>query len=211
MEMELKNLIDKIKQDGVAHAEAESAKIIQDARAKAEDIIIKAGKEGQDIIANAKQEAGNFRKSSETALKQAARDTLLALRVRVSEFFARVVKDKVAKELHPEALKDIIIKAVEHSIKAGIADIEVVLNDKDKQALEKILFAELRKGARERVTLQEKQGMQGGFRIGAKGAGSYLDFTDQAIADGFRRYLNPKLVDALDIDLGLKQDADNAK
>ena len=211
MEMELKGLIEKIKQDGVAQAEADAAKIIKDAQAKAEDIIIKSTKEGQNIIANAKQEGENFRKSSETALKQAARDALLALRVRVSEFFARVIKDKVAEELNPEALKDIIIKAVEHSIKAGITDIEIVLNDKDKQVLEKTLFAALRKEAKERVLLQEKQGVQGGFRIGAKGAGSYLDFTDQAIADGFRRYLNPKLVDALDIDLGLKQDAGDAK
>ena len=211
MEMELKGLIEKIKQDGVAQAEADAAKIIGDAQARAEGIIIKSTKEGQNIIVNAKQEAENFRKSSETALKQAARDALLALRVRVSEFFARVVKDKVAEELHPEALKDIIIKAVEHSIKAGIMDIEIVLNDKDKQALEKILFAALRKEAKEKVLLQEKESIQGGFRIGAKGSGSYLDFTDQAIADGFRRYLNPKLVDALDIDLGLKQDAGDAK
>ena len=211
MEMELKGLIEKIKQDGVAQAEEDAAKIIKDAQAKAENIIIKSTKEGQNIIANAKQEGENFRKSSETALKQAARDALLALRVRVSEFFARVVKDKVAEELHPEALKDIIIKAVEHSIKEGITDIEIVLNDKDKQVLEKILFAALREEAREKVLLQGKQSVQGGFRIGAKGAGSYLDFTDQAIADGFRRYLNPKLVDALDIDLGLKQDAGDAK
>jgi len=211
MEMDLKNLIEKIKQDGVAQAEEDAAKIIQDAKAKAEDIIARSAKEAQNIIANAKQESDNFRKSSETALKQAARDALLALRVRVSEFFARVVKDKVAEELHPEALKDIIIKAVEHSIKEGITDIEIVLNDKDKQALEKILFAALREEARKKVLLQGKQTVQGGFRIGAKGAGSYLDFTDQAIADGFRRYLNPKLVDALDIDLGLKQDAGNDK
>jgi len=211
MEMELKNLIEKIKQDGVAQAEADAAKIIQDAQAKAADIITKSTKDAQRIVSNTQQESENFRKSSETALKQAARDALLALRVRVSEFFARVVKDKVAEELHPEALKDIILKAVEYSMKTGVTDIEIVLNDKDKKALEKILFAALRKEAKERVILQEKQGVQGGFRIGAKGAGSYLDFTDQAIADGFRRYLNPKLVDALDIDLGLKQDAGDAK
>jgi hypothetical protein len=133
------------------------------------------------------------------------------LRVWVSEFFARVVKDKVSEELHAGALKDIIVKAVEHSIKVGIADIEIVLNDKDKHALETILFSELRKEARERVILRDKQGIERGFRIGAKGTGSYLDFTDQAIADGFRRYLNPKLVDALDIDLGLKQDTGDVK
>lgn len=211
MEADLKNLIDKIKQDGVAQAEADASKIVNDARAQADDIIKQAEKEGQDIVFNAKKEADNFKKASDTALKQAARDALLALRVRVSEFFARVVKDKVAEELNPEVLKDLIVKTVEHSIQAGVEEIEIVLSEKDKKALEKTLFATLRKEARERVLLQEKQGVKSGFRIGAKDTGSYLDFTDQAIADGFRRYLNPKLADALDIDLGLKQNSNNAE
>jgi V/A-type H+/Na+-transporting ATPase subunit E len=209
MEADLKNLIEKIKQDGVAQAETDAAKIIKDAQAKASDIINNAKQEGQAIIEGAKQDAENFKKASDTALKQAARDALLALRGRVSEFFARVVKEKVTEELNPEALKDIIVKAVEHAMKEGVAEIEVVLSDKDKKVLEKTLFGALRKEARERVLLQEKQGIKGGFRIGAKGAGSYLDFTDQAIADGFKRYLSPKLADALDIDLGLKENSGN--
>ncbi|MFA5369439.1 MAG: hypothetical protein WC300_01790 [Candidatus Omnitrophota bacterium] len=160
---------------------------------------------------NAKNEAENFRQSSETALKQAARDALLMLRVRVSEFFARVVKNQVARELQPDTLKDIIMKAVEYSVKQGVTDIEVVLNENDKKALEKVLFEALRKEARAQLSLQEKSGIDGGFRIGAKGTGSYIDFTDHAIAEGFRRYLNPKLIDALDIDLGLKQNTHNGK
>ena len=205
MEADLKHLIDKIKQDGVAQAEADAEEIISQAKAQAGSIVVKAKQEAQGIIDKAQAEASNFKKASETALKQASRDALLALRGRVSEFFARVVKEKVSEQLNPETLRDIIVKAVEHSMKEGIAEIEVVLSEKDKQILEKTLFAALRKEARERVILQEKQGVQAGFRIGAKGAGSYLDFTDGAIADGFRRYLSPKLADALDIDLGLKQ------
>jgi V/A-type H+/Na+-transporting ATPase subunit E len=211
MEADLKHLIDKIKQDGIAKAEVDAAKIIKDARAKSDDIIAKATGKAGDIVSSANKEAENFKNASETALKQAARDALLALRVRVSEFFARVVKDKVREELNPATLKEIILKAVEASIKTGITDMEIVLNEKDKKVLEKTLFSALRKEARERVLLQEAQGVQGGFRIGAKGKNSYLDFTDQAIADGFRRYLSPRLVDALDIDLGLKQDQGNDK
>jgi V/A-type H+/Na+-transporting ATPase subunit E len=211
MEADLKNLIEKIKQDGIAQADTDAAKIIKDARAKAEDIAQKAMKEGQGIIADAKKEAENFKKASNIALKQAARDALLALRVRVNEFFARVIKDRVSEELTPGALKDIIVKVVEYAMKEGVAEIDVILSGKDKKILEKTLFTALRKEAREQVLLQQKQGVQGGFRIGAKGAGSYLDFTDQAIADGFRRYLSPKLADALDIDLGLKQESINGE
>jgi V/A-type H+/Na+-transporting ATPase subunit E len=211
MEMNLNNLIEKIKKDGIEQAENEALVIQAQARREAEKSIAQAAAQAKDIIAQAKQEAGHFKESSEAALKQAARDALLALRGRATEFFARVVKDKIAEELHTDALKDIILKAVEYSVREGALDIEIVLSQKDKQDLEKILFTELRKQAQARVILQAKKEINKGFRIGETGAGSYLDFTDQAIADSFSRYLNPRLVDALDIDLGLKQEQPNAE
>ncbi len=211
MTMELKNLIDKIKKDGVEQAETEAAKIIAGAQRQAEGVMNEAQEKAKAIVTRAQDEASAFKVSSDQALKQAARDALLALRGRVTEFFARVVKTNVRDELSPAVLKDIIMQAVEHCIKDGIMDIEVVVSDADKKALEVKLFAALRKEAKEKVLLRAGKGIEKGFRIGARGKDSYLDFTDQAIAEGFKRYLNPKLVDALDIDLGLKQEEKNAE
>lgn len=211
MTMELKNLIDKIKKDGVEQAENEAAKIAADAKLKAQGIIDEAREKAQEIIAQAQEEASSFKASSEQALKQAARDALLTLRDRVTEFFGRVVKMNVQDELSSAVLKDIILQAVEHSIKEGVMDIEVVVSEADKHALEKRLFTALRKEAKGKVVLKTGKGIEKGFRIGERDKDSYLDFTDQAIAEGFKRYLNPKLVDALDIDLGLKQEEKNAE
>ena len=211
MTTELKNLIERIKKDGVEQAESEAAKIAEDAKLKAKEIIDEAGRKAQEIIAAANEDASRLKTSSEHALKQAARDALLSLRGRVTEFFARVVKANVQDELSPTVLKDIILQAVEHCIKEGIMDIEVVVSPADKKALEKKLFAALRKEAKEKVLLKAGKGIEKGFRIGERDKNSYLDFTDQAIAEGFKRYLSPKLVDALDIDLGLKQEEKNAK
>lgn len=211
MAMELKGLIDRIKKDGVEQAEKEAAKIIEDANARAKGVIDESNKRAETIIAGAKNEAERFRASSEQALKQAARDALLTLRGRVMEFFDRVVKSNIQTDLNPTVLKDIILQAVEHSIKSGIMDIEVVVSDKDKKALEKRLFSALRKEAKEKVLLKESKDIGKGFRIGERGKNSYLDFTDQAIVEGFKRYLNPKLVDALDIDLGLKNGGQHTK
>ena len=211
MESDLKNLIDKIKKDGVEQAEQDAAKIITNAKEKAAVIIDNAKATAQTIIDEAKQESARFRQSSEQALKQSARDALLTLRSRVTEFFGRVVKNKVQEELASASLKEIILQAVEHSIKDGMHEIEVVVSEKDKQLLQKTLFASLRKEAKDKVLLKDNKNINKGFRIGEQGKDSYLDFTDQAISDGFKRYLNPKLTDALDIDLGLKQDENNGK
>jgi len=203
MEMELNNLIDKIKKEGVEKAENDAGNIVKEAEAQARKIIEDAEKQKTDLIKEGEKRQAAFKASTEEALKQSARDALLALRDRVTEFFGRVVKDRVSEALTDDALKEVIVKAVESCVKNSSMDIEVLLADKDKRKLEKVLFGALTKEAKTRLKVQSSKSIEKGFRIGEKGKDSYLDFTDQAIADGFKRYLNPKLVEMLDIDLGL--------
>jgi V/A-type H+/Na+-transporting ATPase subunit E len=211
MEANLNSLIEKIKKEGIQQAESDAARIQADAKKQADKTIAQAQEQANSIKDQARQEAEDFKKASEAALKQASRDALLALRGRVTEFFGRVIKDKVAESLSPEVLQTIITKVIEHAVKEGSTDIEIVLSNQDKQSLEKTLFADLSKAAKQAITLQGKKEIESGFRAGEKGKGSYLDFTDHAIAESFRRYLNPRLVDALDIDLGLKQKQPHGK
>jgi len=203
METELKNLLDKIKKEGVEKAESDKEKIIKDAQDKANRVIESANKEKEKIIKEAKVQSDNFSKASEKALKQAARDVLLTLRERANDFFGRVVKEKVSEKLSLDILTKCILKAVENLKKDGIMDIEVLVEKDDRVKLEKALFNALDKEAKKKVITTGKKGMGKGFRIGEKGKESYLDFTDEALAEGFKRYLSPKLVEILDIDLGI--------
>ena len=56
MDVQLQELIDKIKKDGVASAEAEAAKIVEASEKKAESIIADAQEKAAEIIKNAKAE-----------------------------------------------------------------------------------------------------------------------------------------------------------
>ncbi|UCD54678.1 MAG: hypothetical protein JSV93_03915 [Candidatus Omnitrophota bacterium] len=201
MEMELNNLIDKIKREGVEEAEKEAGELVSDAQGKARQIINTAESEKADIIKQAEGEIRNFRKNAEKAVKQAARDALLNLRERVNEFFVRMVKDKISGELTPEVLKEVIIKAIANFRKDGTSDIEVLVSKKDRDELQKSLFKALAKDIK--LTLTGAPGIEKGFRIGEKGKDSYFDFTGEAIAESFTRYLNPKLAEMLNINLGL--------
>ena len=67
MDVQLQELIDKIKKDGVAAAEKDAAKIIADSEKKAEAIIEEAQSKAADIIKSAKSETKKMEK--------AARDT----------------------------------------------------------------------------------------------------------------------------------------
>lgn len=206
MEMELKNLIDKIKKDGVEQAEKEAQEIISRSQDEAKEIIKGAEVKKGQIIKDAETTTQNFKKSAEEAIKQSARDALLTLRERVTEFFDRVLKAKVSEELSPDVLKEVIVKAVENCMESGVLHIEVILSKEDKKSLEKSLFGALAQEAKKHLTLTGKQGINKGFRIGEKDKDSYLDFTDEALAEAFKRYLNPRLAEILNIDLGLNKD-----
>ncbi|MEE8359961.1 MAG: hypothetical protein V3S04_03440 [Candidatus Omnitrophota bacterium] len=205
METELNRLIEKIKREGVEQAESDAAEIIKGAGSKADKIIADADEQASDIIEKAKAQAGDFKTASDKALKQAARDVLLSLRERVVEFFDRVVKSKVSEQFSTDVLKEVIIKAVSNFNKDSDLDIEVVVSEKDKEALKKSLLGAFSKEAKEHFTLKGSPGIDKGFRIGEKGKDSYIDFTDEAITEAFRKYLNPKLVEILDIDLGIEK------
>ncbi len=205
MEMELNSLIDKIKKEGVEQAEKDAGNIIKEAQARAREIAEEAEKTKAGIIKEGKSQVEKLKKAAEKSLEQASRDVLLTLRERVIEFFDRILKDKVSEELEDAALKDMIIKAVSNFKKDGVLDIEILLNDKDKAELKKTLFSALSQEAKAHIKLTSGKGIKKGFRIGKKDKDSYLDFTDEAITEAFKQYLNPKLAEMLDIDLGLNK------
>lgn len=210
MEMELNSLIDKIKQEGVLEAEKCADGIVKEAGEKAKSIVAEAERERGAIIKDAGAKAEALKKNSEKALKRAARDVLLTLREDAAAFFDRIVKEKISGELSPDVLKEVIIKVVGNLRKDGISDIEVLLSEKDKARLEKTLFSAFGEAARKFLKLTATKGIEKGFRVGETGRDSYFDLSDGAIAEAFKKYLNPKLVEMLDIDPGLGKDKANA-
>ena len=80
MDVQLQELIDKIKKDGVATAEAEAAKKIAEAEKKAESIVADAQAKASEIIKNAKAETERMEKASDEAIVQAGRNMLLSFK-----------------------------------------------------------------------------------------------------------------------------------
>ena len=80
MDVQLQELIDKIKKDGVASAEKEAQNIIAAAEAKAKDIEKAAQAKADDIIKTAKAETERMEKASEEAIMQASRNMLLSFK-----------------------------------------------------------------------------------------------------------------------------------
>ena len=96
MEIQLQELIDQIKKDGVEAAETEAKNIIDSAKADAEKIIADAKAQANKILTDAKNENDKMVKSSEDAIRQAGRNLLISFRESVTKELNAIIGEKVA-------------------------------------------------------------------------------------------------------------------
>ena len=198
MEVQLQELIQEIKKEGVMAAEAEAKSIIDAAKKEAEKIVQDARREADRLMANAKSENERTVKSGEEALRQAGRNLLISFRESVTREIKAIVSESVAGAYSSEALAAIIIKCVENWAKMPDAEnIAVILNEKELSEIESLVLAGLNGKINKGITLKANDNFDGGFRIAVNSDGAYYDYSAEAVVDMLSSYLSPKVVKLL--------------
>lgn len=194
MEIQLQELIDQIKKDGVEAAEAQAAAILETAKAEAERIISDANAQADKIMADAKNENERIVKSGEDAIRQAGRNLLISFRESVAKELNAIIGENVSSVYSSGTLPQLIVKAVESWLsKSEATDISVILSGEDLAKLETALLAELKAKMLTGVTLKANDNFDGGFRIAVNGDGAYYDYSKDAVTDMLSNYLSPKI------------------
>ena len=198
MEVQLQELIEQIKNDGVAAAEAEAKTIVDAAKADAEKLIADAQAQADKILAAAKAETERMTKSSEDAIRQAGRNLLISFRESVSRELETIVGENVAAVYSSDAFVKLIISIVENwANKPDAEDIAVILNTQDLNKLEEILLSALKEKMLNGITLKANDNFDGGFRIAVNNGSAYYDYSTEAVVNMLSNYLNPKVTELL--------------
>ena len=198
MELQLSELIEQIKKDGVEAAEAEAKSIIDAANADAEKIVADARREADKILANAKLENERMVKSSEDAIRQASRNLLISFRESVARELKAITEQNVVAVYSSDALAKIIIQVITVCAEnPDNDDISVILNENDLKSLEEILLAGIKEKMLSGVTLKANDNFDGGFRIALNNGSAYYDYSTEAVVDMMSDYLTPKLIKIL--------------
>ncbi len=194
MDVQLQELIDKIKKDGVATAEAEAAKKIAEAEKKAESIVADAQAKAGEIIKNAKAETERMQKASDEAIVQAGRNMLLSFKDSLVAELDGLIQAETAKA----ETKDVLAKLIPETVKAWAknseaSELSVLLGEKDLKALESSLTAELKSEISKGLEIKLDKTLTAGFRIGVKNGAAFYDYSAESLAEMFASYLNPKV------------------
>ena len=198
MEIQLQELIEQIKKDGVAVAEAEAKNIVETAQAEAQKIIADAHAEADKILANAKSENERMVKSSEDAIRQAGRNLLISFRESIARELNAVICENVNAVYSSDALSKLIIKIVEKlAVNSDVGDIEIILNEKDADELQSLILSAIKEKMLKGVTLKPNNNFDGGFRIAVNNGSAYYDYSAEAVVDMLSNYLSPKITKLL--------------
>ena len=194
MDVQLNELIDKIKKDGVAAADKSASELIAQAKKDAEKIIADAKEEAEKIIKAAEEDRVRKEKAGEAAIRQASRNLVLSFRDSITRELSAIVNAETEKAYSSDLLTKLIPDAVKAWVsKTEAEDVSVLLNEKDLKALESNLKAALKAEISKGLTLKVDNSINSGFRVGVKDGAAFYDFSAEAVAELFSAYLNPRV------------------
>lgn len=191
MEQQIQDLIASIKKDGIEQAKAESDRILNEAKAKAEDIIRKAEEEKNKLLEDAKHRIDLEKSSAEALIKQAARDVSISLKKEIEARFKSILERGVASDMHT----DVLAKCLEGAIKSDLnsSDIFIELSKDDFSALSESLSAKFSKEIADGLEFKISDSVQEGFRIVQKNGEAYIDLSPESCTELLMPYLSDSL------------------
>ncbi|QDY71196.1 hypothetical protein [Qingshengfaniella alkalisoli] len=207
----IKELIERLRQEGVEEGEAKAAQLVSEAETRARQILGKAEAEAKSVRDAARAEAERTRQGGEEALRAAMRDTVLKLKDTLSRQFSEQVSGTVSRLARDdEVLKRMILAVAARSREdAGVDDaavLDVVLprstvgldelrrkpEELKEGSLTHFVAAAAAEMLRDGVTFERAGDDADGIRLVLKDEGLVVDLTDRAVADMILRHLQPR-------------------
>jgi V/A-type H+-transporting ATPase subunit E len=197
MEIQLQELIEKIKRDGIEAASTEASQLKTQAEGEVRHIVENAQREAEAIITKAKLDAERFEKAGIAAVGQASRNLILAFKTEIQAILDKLVAQELTAAYSDDALKAALPEILKGWASKGSDSLALVLPEAQLKKLtaffQEKLASELKKG----LELKSDRNLGAGFRIANKDGSAYYDFSAESVAELLSAYLNPRLAEIL--------------
>ena len=197
MEIQVQELIDKIKKDGIETASQEASRIRAEAQAEARRIVDLAQKEAEDIIQKGIQDVERSVKAGAAALEQASRNLILAFRDEIQALLERLISSQVAANYNEDVLKAVLPDLLKSWAQKSGDNLSVILPESELSKLQGFFREKLTGELLSGVELKSSRKLPCGFHISNKEGSVYYDFSAEAVARMLSAYLNPKLAEII--------------
>ena len=195
MEVQVQELIDKIKKDGIKTATDEANRIKAEADAEARKVLDSARKEADSIISRSKQEAQQAEKAGTAALQQASRNLILAFKDEIQALLDKIVNENISANYNEDVIKSALPEILKNW--SASDNLSVILPESSLDKIQAFFTDKLKKELGKDIELCSNRKLASGFHITSKDGSVYYDFSSEAVAGLLSSYLNPKLAGLL--------------
>ena len=197
MELQVQELLERIKSEGVDAARTEADRIVSTAEGKAKAILGEAEKNAAGFEAVAKARVEAMEKASRLALVQASRDTILALREKVQSFMRDAIHSTVSDVMDSAFMGKILPELLISMARETQGDLTVLLPPKTLEALDGALANRLAKELGRGVQFKPFGGVDAGFRVAVENSAAHYDFSAESVAAILASRVNARLAECV--------------
>lgn len=196
MDDKIKEITEKLYQDGVAKGEARAEEIIKAAHEQAERVLQKAREEAAGIVSQARQQAEELKRTIEADVRLAAGHAMNILKQQIMDaLLLHAVDRPITAALSDPAVLGSLLAIVFQNWKLQPGDhptLEVLLPEQKRDELEQALRAALQRELAQGMTLRFTRAVKAGFQIQPAGGAFKISLTDEDFKTFFKEYLRPK-------------------
>ena len=195
MSENLKDLLEKINQEGIKSAEEKAKAIESRAKLYSEKMLIDAKKLANEVVQKAKIEAEQIKINANLNVKQASRDLLLSLREDIKKIFNKLIADEINKALSSTEIAAILADLIDKYVgqNGQSSDIKVLVKKEDLEKIKNTFISKLKDKIKSGVEFKPSVNINAGFSISFDKGKSYFDFSDEGLLEALGAYLNPEL------------------
>ena len=187
----LELLTKKIYEEGIEKAQNDAQNILDKAQQEAENIVKEAEEKAKAIMEKAQNESAALRQKTETELGMSAKQAVAALKQQITSLIA----NNIAVDMTTAAFKDedfvreLMAKIIEKWNAENGVDLNVIMNNKDKEDFEKYLLAKHKNLLDNNLTLVVNNSQKEGFVIQPKDGSYKVTFSEKVFEEFFNTYL----------------------
>ncbi|MDR3114871.1 MAG: V-type ATP synthase subunit E [Treponema sp.] len=197
MDIQLQELIDKIKKDGIESAAEEAARLKSQAEEQAKRIVEAAQREAAALIAKGKGDAERLEKAGVVALEQASRNLVLAFKGEIQALLDTIIAQRLQESYTEDTLKAVLPELIRAWVAKGGDKLDLILSEEALKNLEAYFKHQLASVLAQGLELKSNRNLTAGFRIAHKDGSAYYDFSAESVGALLSAYLNPRLGEIL--------------
>ena len=194
MENKIKELTEKIFNEGVEKGKNEATRLIEEAQKKAEAIVNEARENAAAIVAQAQKDAEEINANTRSELKLFGAQAVGALKSETANIVTdTIVKNAVKEALAGDALKNILVKIAER----WSADEPLVISTSEAEELKAYFAAKAKELLDKGLKIEQVNGLKTSFSV-APADGSYkVNFGEAEFEAFLKSFLRPQIVELL--------------